>query len=200
MLSDSLDQAGQTHYRIVVTAGQTTVYDSGWLAGTASTHQIPAVVHLGITYTVVVSVRDTSGFEGSSDPTRFTSLWPAPTDPLDVIADISAVDDPVRRRRAGDLERHPGRSLLPEWGAYRRHHRARPPGSAIGTSGAKTGRGEILDYLFESGRTYEYGLSQVAYRYFNETSESAHQERDGHARERQVLVDPRHRSRPSTWR
>jgi hypothetical protein len=172
VLADSLDQAGQTHYRVVVTAGQTTVYDSGWLAGQASTHQIPAVVHLGVTYTVVVSVRDTSGYEGSSEPTQFTSLWPAPTDPVDLIADASAVDDPY----VGAVQLTWNATLndpsFLEWRAYRRIL-GMTHWELIGTSDARAGRGEILDYLFESGRTYEYGLSQVAYRYFNELSESA---------------------------
>lgn len=171
VLADSLDQAGQTHYRVVVNAGLTTVYDSGWLAGTASTHQIPAVVHLGVTYEVVVSVRDSSAFEGSSDPIRFTSQWPAPTDPLDVVADTTAIDNPA----VGALQLTWNATLADpsfvEWRAYRRIL-GTTAWEAMGTSTVRSGRGEILDYLFESGRTYEYGVSQVAYRYFNETSES----------------------------
>ena len=171
VLADSLDQAGQTHYRIKVMSGSTEIFDSGWLAGIASTYQIPAVVHLNETYEVIVSVRDTSSYEGSSVPIRFTAAWPAPDVPVAVIVDTSAIDDPS----VGAIQVTWNAALFDptfsEWRAYRRIL-GMSAWELIGTSTVKTGRGEILDYLFESGRTYEYGVSQVAFRYFNETSES----------------------------
>jgi hypothetical protein len=180
VLAGSLAQAGQTHYRVTVTSGAVdnpSIYDSGWLAGIANTHEIPAVVHLGHVYEVIVSVRDTTGFEGSSTPVRFTSQWPAPTSPLDVIVDVSAVDDPAVgavQITWNAVSRDP---TFSHWRVYRRIQGTSawervglpvyekvdvPPGP----------RAEVLDYLFESGRTYEYAVSQVAYRYFNEESES----------------------------
>jgi len=200
VLADSLDQSGQTHYRITVTElpGNITTYDvgdtsfggpyasiggphdsiggpflfdSGWLAGTASTYQIPAIVHLGSMYEVVVNVRDTSTFEGSSGPIRFTAAWPAPSEPLDVIADVSVVDDPA----IGAVQLTWNAALtdptFKEWRTYRRLA-GTSNWEQTGTSTVKAGRGEVLDYLFMSGYTYEYGVSQVAFRYFNELSES----------------------------
>ena len=192
VLARALDQVGQTHYRITVVdpniyyiserpdgnpgpALTPYVYDSGWLAGQASSHEIPAVIHLDVIYEVTVSVRDINGFEGSSVPIRFTAAWPAPTSPHAVVVDVSAVDDP----RVGAVQitwdavsRDPSFS---HWRVYRRLYGTTPweriglPGSFDLTSGP---RAEVLDYLFESGRTYEYAVSQVAYRYFNEESES----------------------------
>ena len=153
------------------------MYDSGWLAGQASTHEIPAVVHLGIIYEVTVSVRDINGFEGSSVPTRFTSSWPAPTSPHAVIVDVSAVDDPsvgAVQITWDAVSRDPSFS---HWRVYRRIY-GTTAWERIGLPifeqvGVPPGpRAEVLDYLFESGRTYEYAVSQVAYRYFNEESES----------------------------
>ena len=171
VLADSLDQAGQTHYRVSVKSGLDVVYDSGWLAGTASTHQIPAVVHLNHVYEATVDVRDTSTFEGSSVPIRFTAAWPAPDAPLAVIVDTSAVDNPSVGAVQVTWNAASHDPTFSHWRAYRRIY-GTSAWESIGTSTAKTGRGEIMDYLFESSRIYEYGMSQVAFRYFNEEAES----------------------------
>jgi hypothetical protein len=171
LLSSSIDQAGQVEYRIEVRANGEPIFDSGWLAGSASTYQLPAVIHLGATYEVVVIVRDSSSYEGHSDPIRFTALWPAPTDPLDIIVNTNYVDDPV----VGAVQVTWNAALtdpsFAEWRVYRRIL-GTSAWEKIATSTVQWGRGEILDYLFESGRTYEYGVSQAAYRYFEELSES----------------------------
>jgi len=171
VLEDSLDQAGQTHYRVVVKSGLSTLYDSGWLAGQASTHQIPALIHLTELYEVTVSVRDTSSFEGTSVPIRFSAAWPAPDSPLAMLVDTGSVDDPAVGAVQVTWNADLADPTFKEWRAYRRIQGV-TAWELIGTSTQRSGRGEILDYLFESGRTYEYGISQVAFRYFNETSES----------------------------
>ena len=202
VLAAALDQVGQTHYRVTVIdpnivyvsgspspspsptpdpnpgpALRPYVYDSGWLAGQASTHEIPAVVHLGVTYEVTVSVRDINGFEGSSVPIRFTSSWPAPSTPHAVTVDVSAVDDPSVGAVQITWDAASRDPSFSHWRVYRRIYGTTaweriglPIFEQIGLPAGP--RAEVLDYLFESGRTYEYAVSQVAYRYFNEESES----------------------------
>lgn len=191
VLEASINQAGQTHYRVTVLTPESIpgppfvpinpnphyIYDSGWLAGTASSHEIPALVHLGTIYEVTVSVRDTGGYEGSSNPIRFTALWAAPTAPIDVVLDTSAIDDPAVGAVQVTWNAVSKDPTFSHWRVYRRIQGMttwRPVGLPImeKVDTANGTRAEILDYLFESGRVYEYGVSQVAYRYFNEESES----------------------------
>ena len=198
VVSTSLDQAGQTHYRITIRDlslgsltglgfldevartpdpfGPATIFDSGWLAGTASTHQIPAIIHVGETYEVTVSVRDNSDFEGSSTPVRFGAQWAAPDSPLALVVDTSVVDDPS----VGAVQvTWNAASYDPTFSHWRCYNRIKPapdsagtPWKLVGESTDQSGRAEVFDYLFESGRVYEYGVTQVAARYFDEKVES----------------------------
>ncbi len=171
LIASTVNQAAQVAYRVVFTQGLAVLHDSGWLAGSNSSYAPPALVHQGDTYGVVVSVRDAQSFEGSSDVRTFTGQWIAPDAPVDVQVDTSGVDTPGIGAVQITWNAEVSDPTFVVWRVYRRIL-GTAAWELVGTSVELSGRGEVLDHLFQSGTTYEYTVGQVAKRYFEEETES----------------------------
>lgn len=178
LLGVAPDQANQAAWRVIITNGTLAVYDSGWTNGTASTHTPGSnILQQNIVYTVTVWVRDSGAYEGSSPPVNFTAAWVGPAEPIEDIVDVTATDTAGGVQISWNAANYD--SQFYEWRVYRRSvdlATGNPTSNwdLVGVSQQQTGRGYVMDYLFEPGALYQYAVVQAARRYYNDIVESAY--------------------------
>lgn len=178
LLGISPDQANQAAYKVVVTAGTVKVWDTGWVVSSAAQYTVPTnILVLNQNYEVTVWVRDSGGFEGASPASVFHAQWIGPDAPLEVVVDSSQTDTVGAVQIAWNAATYDPSFV--EWRVYRRKvdlATGAPIGlwELVGTSTQQTGRGFVLDYLFEPNALYQYAAVQAAYRYYNDVIESVY--------------------------
>jgi hypothetical protein len=152
----------QKSYKVTVTVGSQTIYDSGWVNSQNLSHSIPVGYLTNSTqYTLTVSVIDSFNLQGSA-ALNFSTAWtpPASVGPLStyisqfgdmgfvyVVADPTGIDTDVitfnlKRRKYGETNWE----TLYTW--YDFSHRM-----------------GYRDYLVGSGQTYEYTVTQTVDRF-----------------------------------
>lgn len=81
----------QSQYNVLITSGGTTVYDSGWVLSSATSHDIGTpILAYGVSYITTVSVRDSVGLSGSTSVTA-TASWTPPDNPT-LTVDVTPYD------------------------------------------------------------------------------------------------------------
>lgn len=82
----------QSAFRVLITTGDQTTYDTGFSADTATSYAIPAgFLRNGTSYTVIVFIKDSLGLDASVQ-SQFSTLWTPPASPQNLSIDPSQLD------------------------------------------------------------------------------------------------------------
>lgn len=82
----------QESFRVLITTGDTTAYDTGYVADDATSYAIPAgYLHNNTSYTVVLFIRDSLNLDASVQ-SQFSTAWTAPASPQNLAIDPSQLD------------------------------------------------------------------------------------------------------------
>lgn len=82
----------QQAFRVLITTGAQTTYDTGWAAGADTSYAIPAGYLRNATfYTVVVFIRDSLGLDAAVQ-SQFSTSWTPPASPQNLAIDPSQLD------------------------------------------------------------------------------------------------------------
>lgn len=148
----------QASYRVIVTNldTATVIADSGVLAGTNLSWQVPTpVILVGPNYSVQVITVDSTGLTGS-DTNNFTASYVAPTTPIFVLDDSGFEDD---GRVIVDWSPSTADATIVSWRIYRRIQ-GYPTWTLIHE--ADPSDRTYFDYLCPSQTRVEYAVVQVA--------------------------------------
>ena len=152
----------QQTYRVVVKQGATTVYDSGSITSTATSHTPSSPVLVNSTsYTVTITAVDSGGLNVSTTQS-FSSSWTAPSTPAMSIS--SASFDSLGYVAVTWTTANGVDAEFSEWRVYRRLTGA-ASWTLLTTSTSGAASQTYNDYLASPGSSYDWAVVQVATRF-----------------------------------
>lgn len=152
----------QQTFRVVVKQGATTVYDSGSITSTATSHTPSSPVLVNSTsYTVTISAVDSGGLNVSTTQS-FSSSWTAPSTPAMSLS--SASFDSLGYVAVTWTTANGVDAEFSQWRVYRRLTGA-SSWTLLTTSTSGAASQTYNDYLASPGSSYDWAVVQVATRF-----------------------------------
>lgn len=152
----------QAKFKVNVTQGGTTKWDSGWQYANATSVAIPATAGLvnSQSYIVTVTVQDSNGIQ-SAQAITFSTSWTAPAAPTFALDGSTFTNFSYVNATWTNASKDANWAA---WRVYRRKAGTTTPELVYETS-LDTASYAYADYLAASGQAYEYSVVQVANRF-----------------------------------